>query len=84
MKVRIYFRVGRSARSPRQPRFAVGRKPNPAALTNARNEPIPTVGFAIDLDVPDALFEQPSRVVAELTIPEPAADVLAIVREVAP
>lgn len=75
MKTRIYVRVGR------QPR---GKAKVTATAVKPSNEPlfvvskaIPTVAFALDIDIPDDAFKRAEKVLAEIDIPEPdlAADV---------
>jgi hypothetical protein len=71
MIVKAYIRVAEGGNG----------KPRIIATTRSSAEPIktqfgaalPTVAFAIEFDVPDALFEQAEQVVATVTIPEEAA-----------
>lgn len=83
MKTRVYLRVARDKRG--KARVVATVKPNARPLEAGGARPLdflPTVAFAVDLNVPDSMFDQASRVVAELTISEDTADIAAEVREV--
>lgn len=82
MKVRTYIRVGK--RSTGRNAFAIdaSHKPSSAPLalgSGHRRKILPTVAFAIDLDIPDAAFKQAEQVIAEIKIP---ADQIEIAAEV--
>lgn len=81
MNLRVYLRVAHQPSG--KPKVAAGVRPSKLPLYDSSgNRPIPTVAFAIDLDLPDAMFRAAERVIAELTVPESAAEVAAKVREV--
>lgn len=83
MRTRVYLRVARDKRG--KARVVATAKPNHRPLesgsTRGPYDFLPTVAFAMDLDVPDAMFEQASRVVAELTIADDQAVIAAEVRD---
>jgi hypothetical protein len=78
MKTRVYVRV---AKGPRGAQVAMTQKPNHGALTSGREgKYLPTVAFALDLDVPDALFKRAELAVAELRVTEDSAQIAAELR----
>lgn len=77
MKVRLHVRVARDDYARKRKRVAAGLVYNPAPLTDTRGDALPTIAFALDLDVPDSLFG-PS-LIAELTIPPSAVRIAAAV-----
>jgi hypothetical protein len=79
MRVKTYVRVGFDKRT-RQSKVETNPKPNYRPLTRG-NAPLPTVAFAIWLDVPDGMFAQAEQVIATLTIPESAVKIAAEVVE---
>jgi len=78
MKVKAHMRVGRQKQG--APKIAVGLKPNARPLANSSGVEIPTVMFAIELNIPDSEFRKAEQVIAELTIRE--SETAADVREV--
>ena len=82
MRIRAYMRVAESPRS--RPRITVTTKPNGRALTDAGGHELPTVAFAVDFEVPDAMFRQAEQVIATISVPESAATIAADVRVVEP
>jgi len=80
MKLTAYIRVARNPDRAKA-QIAANLKPNTAPLTNSRGDALPTIAFAIKLDIPDAMFSRASQVIAELTIPEESAEIAATVRE---
>ena len=83
MKVTAYLRVAKTEKSGRNRqgvRFAVGSNPDQRPLETDRYV-LPTVAFAIDLDIPDEAFEAASRVVAELVVPNENLQIAAEVKE---
>jgi hypothetical protein len=77
MKCRVYLRVAKTKKRSNSPGYKVA-----ATLkVKASHEPLntdarflPTAAFAVDLDIPDVMFERASEVLAELVIdPEDAA-----------
>ena len=80
MKVVAYLRV---AEGPRGPRVEASTKPNHAPLTTGtgwKEKVLPTVAFALQLDVPDELINQAEQVIAELEIPKEQAQIAADVK----
>lgn len=75
MNVTAYLRVGYVKRTGHK-KVAVGAKPNYTPLMRGEN-PMPTVAFAIALEIPDAMFAHAEQVIATLTVPEEAAAVAA-------
>lgn len=78
MKVRAYIRVAKngykvkidaSAKSTEEPIFK-------AAQYNKPKEALPTVGFAVDFEIPDQLFSKASVVVASINIATKDAAIL--------
>lgn len=83
MKVKTHLRVGYDKRR-RKPQVVANVRPNHTPLSaGSPQEFLPTVAFAIVLDIPDAMFERAGQVIAELTIPEDAVEIAAEVRHVA-
>lgn len=83
MRTRVYLRVARDKRG--KARVVATAKPSAMPLVSGTpGAALPTVAFAIDLNVPDVMFNQASRVVAELTVTETSADIAAEVKEVQP
>jgi hypothetical protein len=81
MKVKAYVRIARDPDRPLYPKIEATVKPSSRPLTRSdgRTE-LPTIAFALELIVPDALFRQAEQVIATVTIPEAAATVAADVR----
>lgn len=78
MKTKIYVRVGRGVSGSLRGRTytKASTKPDHSPLENADGH-VPTVAFAIALDIPDSLFSQAERVLAELTVSESTSAVAA-------
>ena len=66
MKARVYLRVARSEKRGSNPGFKVAAnvKPNQHPL-EASDGWLPTASFAVDLDIPDVMFDRASEVLAE-------------------
>lgn len=79
MKVRAYMRVAKMASG--KAKVDAGRQPNDRPLVASNGEVLPTVAFAIDLEVPQAMFHRAEQVIATLTIPEEQVEILADVVE---
>lgn len=93
MKVKAYIRVahGKNTRNSRSAvtKVAVTQKPTNDALTYVdsrlgRHVTMPTVAFAVEFDIPDAMFKRAEQVIATMTIPEESATVAAVVKAVEP
>jgi hypothetical protein len=80
MKVRAYLRVGYDARR-RKSVVEAKAKPSTRMLRASNGNDLPTVAFAIDLEVPDEMFKQAERVIATLTIPPENATIAAEVTQ---
>lgn len=78
MKVRAHIRVAKSANG----KYVVGatKRPTHKALVDTLGGALPTVAFAIDLIIPDEMFKEAERVIAEIEIPPNAAEIAAEVR----
>lgn len=79
MKVRTHLRVAYDKKR-RTTSMVANVKPSAAPLTNGFKEPLPTVAFALDLEIPDVMFRRAEEVIATLTIPEGAAQIAAEVK----
>ena len=77
-RVKIYMRV---ARNGNRFKFAANHKPIITPLSSEKFF-FPTVGFALMLDIPDEMFKQAERVIAEVKIPEEQVQICAEVTEV--
>jgi len=82
MKAKVYLRV---ARGPRGPKVAATITPNYAPLmvgSPGYNErALPTVAFAIALDIPEEVLAHAEQVIAELEVPAERALIAAVVEE---
>lgn len=69
-KITAYLRIGRRDSGS----FSVAATSNPSdvPLKDGNGRDIPTVAFGVRFNIPDAVFDSASRVIAELTIPEEA------------
>lgn len=67
MKQTIYVRVGKHPRGGKS-KVMTGSKPSHHAVTDSSGNPMPTVSFAMELDVPDELFSQAQKVVASIKV----------------
>lgn len=80
MKVRTYIRVAKKAPGSRSPHYMLKANVTPSTEPlYSGPEPLPTVSFAIDLDLPDEMFKTAERVIAEIVIPPEAAEIAATV-----
>jgi hypothetical protein len=79
MKVKTYIRVARNGT--RQPIVAANVKPSHKPLSSTTGKPLPTVAFAVEMDVPDAMFKRAEQVLATLTVSESIAAIAAEVSE---
>lgn len=79
MKTKAYIRVAklRNGRS----KVEASSRPNPEPLRDSNGYAYPTVGFAVELNLPDKLFTRHEQVLAKLSIPEDQAEILADVVE---
>lgn len=82
MKARVYLRVAKTAKRGGNPGFKVAAtvKPNAYPL-EASDGWLPTAAFAVDLDIPDVMFERASEVLAELVIDPEDASIAAQIPE---
>jgi hypothetical protein len=75
VKVTAYMRVGYVKRRGHK-KLAVNAKPSHLPLMRGEDT-MPTVAFAIALEIPDAMFVQAEQVIAQITVPEEMAQVAA-------
>jgi hypothetical protein len=78
MKAKIYMRVAKTGGS-KGFKATAATRPNPKALEDSYGDALPTVAFAVLLDIPDAAFKHAEQVLAEIDIPE---DRIAVAMEV--
>ena len=82
MKVRAYVRVGKNSASARKPyRVDASASANHLPLVASTGQTLPTIAFAIDLDIPDEMFNKAEQVIAEIVIPEEAVEIAAEVKQ---
>lgn len=74
MRVKTYLRI--ATRKGARPIVDARATPSQSPLTQ-RGEPLPTVAFAIELNIPDAMFKRAEQVIATVDVPESAARVIA-------
>lgn len=67
--MKIYLRVAKTDR-PGKFKVAAAAKPNHKPLTKADMTVLPTAAFAIEVDIPEAAFQLPERVIGELALTE--------------
>lgn len=72
MKQRIYMRVAKHPNG--KAKVVAGVRPSNEPLSITAGH-LPTVAFAINVEIPDEAFRQAERVIAELTISEEAIDI---------
>lgn len=80
-KVKVHLRIAQNTGPRRGYSVASSLKPVPRTLSNGRGEALPTIAFAIELDIDPQAFRSAERVIAELTIGE---DDTVVAAEVAP
>jgi len=78
-RVKLFLRIGENERSYK---VAATVKPSNAPLTSASGYLLPTVAFAVMLEIPDKAFKQAEQVIAEIRIPEKDLEICAEVTEV--
>lgn len=76
MKTTVYMRVG-TQRNRRVKVDARTTRPTSAPLYESNGDAMPTVAFAIKLELPDAMFNRAREVLAEITVPEEQAQIAA-------
>lgn len=79
MKARAYLRVARDDRG--RAKIVATVKPSDVPLTDSRDRPLPTVYFGVDFEIPDAMFDRASDVIATVTVSEDQAHIAADVVE---
>ena len=72
MKQRIYLRVAKHPNGKAKVTAGVRPSNEPLSITAGH---LPTVAFAINVEIPDEAFRQAERVIAELKISEEAIDI---------
>ena len=83
MKAKVHLRIAKNPTGRTPFKVHASTKPDYRPLTTGSAfEPksLPTLAFAIVLDIPDDAFKQAERVLAEITVP---AEIVAIAAEVA-
>jgi hypothetical protein len=68
MIVKAYVRVAKGSRGPK---LIATVKPNTTPLEDGNRNPIPTVFFAVQFDVPDESFRRAQQVIAEVKVEDP-------------
>lgn len=81
-KVRVYLRVGKKIR-PRSKdgayRVSATERPSLEPVTSGNNW-LPTAAFALDLDIPDVMFDRAGEVLAEVIVKAEDARIAAEVK----
>lgn len=67
MKQTLYVRAAKHPRGGKS-KVVTGTKPSHHALTDSSGNAMPTVSFAVELNVPDELFSRAQRVVASIDV----------------
>lgn len=67
MKQRVYLRIAKHPRRG-QVKVQAGIKPSDAQLVDSARNPMPTIAFAVDVNIPDDMFTKAQKVVAELDV----------------
>lgn len=78
MKVKLYMRVAKQRSGFKA--AVVTRKASTSPLFDSNARALPTIAFALELDVPDGMFRQAEQVIAALKVPESAAVIAADVK----
>ncbi len=81
MRVKAFIRVAKGYSG--KAKIAANVRPSDEPLKDSNGYALPTVSFAIQLSIPDSLINRAEQVIAEVTIPEEQAEILAEVAEVA-
>lgn len=69
MRARVFMRVGKAgSRSRKGYLVQAGLSPSYEPLSNSVGRYLPTAMFALDLDIPDEMFEQAQQVLAEIVV----------------
>jgi hypothetical protein len=66
VKQKVHLRVAKDARG--KGHVMATARPSSTPIYNNRNQPLPTVAFAVVLNVPDELFDQAQKVIAEIDV----------------
>lgn len=67
MKARAYLRVAKGG-GRKGYKIAVGASSSEEPLVDGHKYALPTVAFAVDLNIPDELFRQAEKVIAEINV----------------
>lgn len=81
MKVKTHIRVAKNGRTGRTT-VAASTRASVQPLYDSQNRTLPTVAFALVLDVPDELFRQAEKVIAEIEVKGTQAKIAAEVKTV--
>ncbi len=80
MKTRIYLRVAKNGNKQKvEASIRPTDQPLHKPAYRGEKEFLPTVGFAVDFDIPDVLFSKASIVVAEINLSTKEAKVLSAI-----
>lgn len=84
MKTTAYIRVGKdSNRNGRRPyKVEASNKKDHKPIKDTRGRLLPTIFFAVELDIPDNAFNGAARVIAKLNVPEEKLEIAAEVLEI--
>lgn len=80
-KVKVHLRVAKQGGPRNTHKVVATLKPSRMALITTHGEPLPTVSFAIVLDIDPEAFRQAERVIAELQV---GPEQVAVVAEMGP
>ena len=76
MKVKTHLRVAYDKKR-RASHVIANVNPSTTPISNSKGDPLPTVAFAIVLDIPDEMFRQAEQIIAEIQIPADQAQIAA-------
>lgn len=76
--VKVYLRVGKARTGSTRGRLytSASTKVNHEPLTNAQGF-VPTIAFAVNIEIPDHLFNNAEKVIADLKVTSSKADICA-------
>lgn len=81
MKAKVYLRVADSKNQGVRVQASGTRPFLEPFYSGYPEKPVPTVAFAIELDIPEAAFTRAAAVVAEIDVPEEAIEIAAGVEQ---
>jgi hypothetical protein len=80
LKAKAHVRVARAKNG--TPVIQTTARPSTTPLYDNRNRPLATIGFAVIFNVPDELFDQAQKVIAEIDVTGDEAQIVAEVKTV--